>query len=180
MSSYRRSNVAGGSYFFTVVTERRQRILTDDAVRFALREAITKVRLERPFQIDGWVLLPDHLHAIWTLPEGDTDFSTRWRLIKSAVTRTVGEIYFRPEWHTKLRAKKHCGTIWQHRYWEHLIQDADDFRHHMNYLHFNPVRHGLVKNVADWPYSSFHRLVEQGIYAKDWSGISLQPIISGA
>ena len=83
--------MAGGSYFFTVVTERRQRILTDDVVRFALREAITKVRLERPFQIDGWVLLPDHLHAIWTLPEGDTDFSTRWRLIKSAVTHTVAK-----------------------------------------------------------------------------------------
>ncbi len=171
MSSYLRSNVAGGSYFFTVVTERRQRILTDEVLRLALREAITKVRLERPFQIDGWVLLPDHLHTIWTLPEGDTDFSTRWRLIKSAVTRAVGESYFRPEWHTQRRAKKQCGTIWQHRYWEHLLQDDADFSHHMNYLHFNPVRHGLVKNVVDWPYSSFHRLAAQKIYPIDWAGI---------
>jgi putative transposase len=121
MSCYRRSNVAGASYFFTVVTERRQRILTDDVFRAALREAIHHVRRERPFQIEAWVLLPDHLHAIWTLPVGDADFATRWRLIKSAVTHSVGELYFRPEWQTRRRTYKRCGTIWQHRYWEHLL-----------------------------------------------------------
>ena len=94
MSRYRRAAVPGGSYFFTLVTERRQRILTDPALRLALREAIERVRVQRPFRIDGWVLLPDHLHAIWTLPEGDADFATRWRLIKTAVTRRCGADYF--------------------------------------------------------------------------------------
>ncbi|WP_348946411.1 transposase [Chitinibacter sp. FCG-7] len=172
MSCYRRSNVAGGSYFFTVVTERRQRILTDDVFRLALREAIHQVRRERPFQIEAWVLLPDHLHTIWTLPVGDADFATRWRLIKSAVTRSVGEHYFRSTWQTRRREHKRCGTIWQHRYWEHLLKDEDDFRHHVDYVHFNPVKHGLVARACDWPYSTFHRLVAQGVYPEGWSGVS--------
>lgn len=168
MARYRRANTPGACYFFTVVTERRQPILTEPDVRAALRDAIAAVRLKRPFQIDGWVLLPDHLHAIWTLPEGDADFATRWRLIKSHVTRACGTRYFRPEWLTAHRASKHCGTFWQHRYWEHQIRDEADFRHHMDYLHFNPVKHGLATAVADWPFSTFHRQVQQGIYPADW------------
>ncbi|WP_374402150.1 transposase [Niveibacterium sp.] len=168
MARYRRANVAGGSYFFTVVTERRQAILTDADVREALRAAIETVRARRPFRIDGWVLLPDHLHAIWTLPEGDADFSTRWRLIKSHVTRACGAAYFRADWLTDRRAEKGCGTLWQHRYWEHLLRDEADLRHHLDYLHWNPVKHGLVNRVADWPWSSFHRHVALGNYPLDW------------
>ncbi|GAA5177493.1 transposase [Niveibacterium umoris] len=168
MARYRRANVAGGSYFFTVVTERRQAILTDAAIREALRAAIETVRVRRPFRIDGWVLLPDHQHTIWTLPEGDADFATRWRLIKSHVTRACGGAYFRSAWLTDRRAKKACGTLWQHRYWEHLLRDEADRRHPLDYLHWNPVKHGRVKQVADWPWSSFHRHVALGNYPLDW------------
>ncbi|SEK72403.1 putative transposase [Atopomonas hussainii] len=170
MSRYRRAAVPGGSYFFTVVTERRQRILTDPALRLALRQAVERVRVQRPFRIDGWVLLPDHLHTIWTLPEGDADFATRWRLIKTAVTRRCGADYFQPSYLTERRAAKRCATLWQHRYWEHLLRNEHDVQRHLDYLHFNPVKHGLVDKVADWPWSSFHRWVRQGAYPLEWAG----------
>ncbi|WP_068830932.1 REP-associated tyrosine transposase [Pseudomonas sp. BMS12] len=170
MSRYRRAAVPGGSYFFTVVTERRQRLLTHPEVRLALREAIESVRVARPFRIDGWVLLPDHLHAIWTLPEGDADFATRWRLIKSAVTRRCGGAFHQPDYLTTRRMAKGCGTLWQHRYWEHLLRDKRDFRQHLDYLHYNPVKHGLVERVADWPWSSFHRWLHAGRYPREWGG----------
>mgnify|MGYP002413699748 FL=1 len=167
MARYRRARVAGGTYFFTVVTERRQRVLVLPEVRAALRAAIENVRVARPFDIKGWVLLPDHIHAIWTLPPGDTDFATRWRLIKSHVTRCCAFL-FTPEFQTRRREVKHCGTLWQHRYWEHLLRDEADLRNHLDYLHWNPVKHGLVHRVADWPWSSFHRYVAQGDYPPDW------------
>ena len=167
MARYRRARVAGGTYFFTVVTERRQRVLVLPEVRVALRAAIENVRLTRPFEINGWVLLPDHLHAIWTLPPDDADFATRWRLIKSHVTRQCAFL-FSPEFHTLRRSAKHCGTLWQHRYWEHLLRDEADLRTHLDYLHWNPVKHALARRVADWPWSSFHRYVAHGAYPPDW------------
>jgi putative transposase len=170
MSRFRRARVPGGCYFFTVVTERRQPILANDDMRLALREAITRVRQVLPFRINAWVLLPDHLHTIWTLPEGDADFSNRWRLIKRHVTRTCGPAYLRPDFLTPRRSAKQCGTLWQHRFWEHLIRDERDFRQHMDYLHANPLKHGYVACAADWPWSSFHRCVRQGIYPADWAG----------
>jgi putative transposase len=169
MARYRRAVVAGGSYFFTVVIELRQPILTDPPMRSALREAITLVRKDYPFVINGWVLLPDHLHTIWTLPEGDADYSTRWRLIKTRVTKSCGNLYARPQFSTARRTKKRCGTLWQHRYWEHFLRDETDFTHHMDYLHMNPIKHGLVKQARDWPFSSFHRLVKLGLYPIDWA-----------
>jgi putative transposase len=172
MSRYRRAKVAGGCYFFTVVTERRQRILTDEPVRVALRAAIEKVREKYPFNIDAWVLLPDHLHTIWTLPSMDSDFSLRWRLIKTHVTQSCSDHYFHSDILTKRRHAKNCGTLWQHRYYEHLIRNQNDFNHHMDYLHFNPVKHELVSNVRDWPYSSFHRYCALGVYGRDWAGDS--------
>jgi putative transposase len=177
MSRYRRANVKGATYFFTVVTERRQSILTNEDVRHALRAAIVKVRASHPFEIDAWVLLPDHLHCIWTLPEGDADFSTRWRLIKREVTVAVGANYFREEFQTERRAQKQHGTIWQQRFWEHLIRDDGDFATHMDYLHFNPVKHGLVKTVNEWPWSSFHRLVNDGVYPSNWGGEGSDAIV---
>ena len=168
MPQYRRAHIPGGSYFFTVVTERRQRVLTDAPVRQALRAAIEAVRETRPFRIDGWVLLPDHLHTVWTLPADDDDYPTRWRLIKARVTRHLGETYLNPAVMTARRSAKQEGSLWQHRYWEHWLRDEVDVRHHLDYLHFNPVKHGLVAQVADWPWSSFHRYVAAGVYDPDW------------
>lgn len=170
MPAYRRAYVPGGCYFFTVVTEQRQPVLTNPDVRVALREAICIVRETLPFRIEGWVLLPDHLHAIWTLPEGDADFSTRWRLIKRHVTRTCGAGYARPEYLTERRTAKQCGTFWRHRFWEHLLRGDHDFRQHLDYLHGNPLKHGLIERVVDWPWSSFHRWVRRGLYPADWAG----------
>lgn len=158
MSRYRRMALEGGCYFFTVVTERRQPILTDEPVRKALREAIIAVKEKYPFTINAWVLLPDHIHTVWTLPPHDFDFATRWRLIKGRVTRTCGEAYRNPELLTERRLHKKCGTFWQHRYWEHLIRDESDLYHHINYIHQNPVKHGYVQTATDWPYSTIHRI----------------------
>jgi putative transposase len=168
MPNYQRAYMPGGTYFFTVVTEQRQRILTHPDIRQALRHAINVVRKDMPFQIHGWVLLPDHLHAIWTLPKDDADFSKRWRLIKGSVTQACGDTYLRTDYLNQRLVDKHCGTIWQHRFWEHLIRDEKDFRQHLDYLHFNPLKHQLVEKIADWPWSSFHRYVKEGIYPQDW------------
>ena len=171
MSRYRRALVAGGTYFFTVVTYRRQTILCDDMLRLALRYAIESVRASRPFQIDAWVLLPDHLHCIWTLPEGDFDFSTRWMMIKRKVSIACAAHYGRADWLTASKLKHRESTLWQRRFWEHQIRDDEDYTRHMDYLHFNPVKHGLVAQARDWPYSSFHRHVEDGRYAENWGGL---------
>ncbi len=152
MARYRRANADGACYFFTVVTERRQRILTEPDIRAALRDAIEKVRIKRPFQIDGWVLLPDHLHAIWTLPPGDADFSTRWRLIKARFSRGLPVGALRAS-----HVKRHERGIWQRRFWEHHIRDEADMAAHLRYCWWNPVKHGFVTQPEDWPYTSHHR-----------------------
>ena len=170
MSRYRRASVAGSSYFFTVVTYRRQPILCNDAVRIALRTAIETVRTTRPFVIDAWVLLPDHLHCIWTLPDGDADFSTRWMTIKRAVSLACRENYRRADWVTASKLKHRESTIWQRRFWEHQIRDEDDLARHVDYIHFNPVKHGHTQHTKDWPYSTFHRYVRDKVYAHGWAG----------
>ena len=152
MTGYRRNFIAGGSFFFTVnLAERRLRLLTQhiDELRSAFRET----RRQHPFTIDAIVVLPDHLHTVWTLPEGDADFATRWRLIKSAFSRSLptGERI------SDSRAAKGERGVWQRRYWEHTIRDENDFAGHVDYVHINPVKHGLVTRVRDWPHSSFHR-----------------------
>ncbi|MCX7204927.1 MAG: transposase [Proteobacteria bacterium] len=177
MPYYRRSKISGATYFFTVVTEQRQKTLTNPDIRAALRLAITKTRMAQPFQIDAWVLLPDHLHCIWTLPENDSDFSNRWRLIKREVSVACGPNYLNPDLLSYRRVNKQNSTIWQARFWEHLIRDEPDYENHMNYLHFNPVKHGLVKKIADWPWSSFHRYIKNKTYPADWGGISDKNIV---
>jgi len=169
MSNYRRARVAGGTFFFTVVAYRRQPILCDEPVRAALREAIREVRQSSPFKIDAWVLLPDHLHCIWTLPPDDGDFSLRRSLIKRRVSLAVGAQYRRAEWLNASKLKHRESTVWQRRFWEHSIRDEEDLRRHVDYLHFNPVKHGLVSGASDWPHSTFHRFVEAGIYPADWA-----------
>ncbi len=135
MSHYRRALTPGACYFFTVVTYRRQPFLCDDDVRLALRQAIEKVRQRYPFTIDAWVLLPDHLHCIWTLPKEDTDFPLRWNLIKRYVTRTCRDRLHRPEWVNASKYRHREATLWQRRYWEHQIRNDRDYAAHMDYLH---------------------------------------------
>ncbi|WAJ38972.1 transposase [Pseudomonas sp. GOM7] len=166
MSQYRRAREAGASYFFTLVTHQRRPILTEATSRAALRQAIEQVRLRYPFCIEGWVLLPDHLHCIWRLPPGDANFSVRWSLIK----RLTSQQLVTPAAVTLSRRLRRESGLWQRRFWEHCIRDDEDYQRHMDYLHFNPVRHGLVRRVLDWPWSSFHRLVRAGMYPADWGG----------
>ncbi|MEQ1741204.1 MAG: transposase [Candidatus Nitrotoga sp.] len=148
MSRYRRAMAAGSSYFFTVVAYRRQSTLCDEVIRNALRASIETVRVARPFVIDAWVLLPDHLHCVWTLPDGDADFSTRWMMIKRGVSLVCREDYRRADWVTASKLKHRESTIWQRRFWEHPIRDENDFARHVDYIHFNPVKHGHVQRAA--------------------------------
>jgi putative transposase len=165
MTGYRRNLVAGGSFFFTVnLADRRLRLLTEHIDK--LRDAFRKVRDRHPFTIDAMVVLHDHLHAVWTLPEGDAEFAKRWQLIKS--TFSYGLPAGEPI--SKSRADRGERGIWQRRYWEHTIRDERDFSRHVDYIHINPVKHGLVTRVRDWPFSSFHRMVKLGVYPEDWAG----------
>ena len=165
MVAYRRNVIPGACYFFTVtLLDRASRLLVeriDD-----LREAMRSVRMERPFEMDAVVILPDHLHCIWTLPPGDADYALRWREIKSRFSRCVpfGE-------HRSVgRVNKAERGIWQRRFWEHTLRDERDIEQHVNYIHYNPVKHGHVIRVVDWPYSSFHRYVQRGICPANWAG----------
>jgi putative transposase len=169
---YRRARIEGGTFFFTVVTYHRQRILCIPENVLLLRRVHREVMENHPFRINAFVLLPDHLHCIWTLPPGDTDFSSRWRLIKSNFSRRCNKKTNLLS--TASRAKKGEQAIWQRRFWEHMIRDDDDFRRHVEYIHYNPVKHGMVEAPVDWEYSSFHWDVRDGIYDRHWGvGISI-------
>jgi len=160
MVNYRRARVAGGTYFFTVtLRDRRVSTLVDHID--ALRDALRKTRLQRPFTIDAMVVLPEHLHAVWTLPPGDADYSGRWRMCKSLFTRHVARCRMQP-----VGAGQ---SVWQSRFWEHVIRDDVDFARHVDYIHYNPVKHGLVTRTVDWPWSSFHRFVRHGLLPADWA-----------
>lgn len=164
MVLYRRNRVAGGTYFFTVTLRDRR---SDALVCHAglLREAFRTVRANRPFTFDAIVILPDHLHTIWTLPEGDSDYSGRWRAIKSRFSQHLKQTDY------PLIQNKHGEyNLWQRRFWEHTIRDDNDFTRHVDYVHWNPVKHGLVEQVSEWPYSSFHRFVRLGYYPLNWAG----------
>ena len=163
---YRRARISGGIYFFTVVTFNRLKILTQPENVILLRRAFKYVMGNHPFAIDAMVVLPDHLHCVWTLPPGDDDFSTRWRLIKSYFTRGVDSKYRSVPFEARKRKKEQA--VWQRRFWEHLIRDEKDYVRHAEYIHYNPVKHGLVNAPKDWEYSSFHRYVKQGQYSLDW------------
>lgn len=166
MPNYRRAFVAGGTWFFTVnLLQRHGNNLLVREIEL-LRRVVQQVRQKHPFHIDAWVVLPEHLHCVLTLPTGDSDFSLRWRLIKSAFSRALP----REERISATRQKYGERGIWQRHYWEHLIRDELDFQRHVDYVHVNPLKHGLVKRVRDWPYSTFHHNVEKGIYPLDWCG----------
>lgn len=165
MSRYRRVWVPGGTYFFTVNLLERRRTLLFDRVD-DLRHAFRAARLARPFVIEAIVVLPDHLHCLWRLPEGDADNATRWRHIKSSFSRCIQPGERRS---LRRRAKGERG-IWQRRYWEHLIVDEEDFRRHVDYIHFNPVKHGYVMRAVEWPHSSIHAAIRRGALPEDWGG----------
>lgn len=166
MTDYRRYFVSGGTYFFTAtLADRSLPLLTDNIA--ALRAAFRHVRTEMPFVVDAIVVLPDHLHTIWVLPPGDADFSTRWKKIKAAFSRQLPRI----EHLSESRTRKGERGIWQRRFWEHALRDEADWQRHMDYIHFNPVRHGHVRRTADWPYSSFHRYVKLGTYPREWGAV---------
>ena len=163
MVHYRRNRVPGGTYFFTVtLADRRSRILVEHIGE--LRASFHAIRRARPSQIEAIVVMPDHLHTIWTLPENDADYSSRWRAIKSRFTRRL-----RTQGAPLQANSKGEYALWQRRYWEHTIRDEDDLQKHVDYIHYNPVKHGLVSRVTDWPYSSFHRYVRRGWLSQDWA-----------
>lgn len=168
MPNYRRAKIKGGTYFFTVVTYRRRKILCAPEVRTSLRHAIREVRKILPFTIEAWVLLPDHLHCIWALPQNDAEFGKRWAMIKTKVTQDCGQTRHRENWMTDVKQRRNESTLWQRRYWEHTIRDEEDYFNHMHYIHYNPVKHGLVKSVKDWPFSTFHRSLKAGLYEEHW------------
>jgi len=183
MTQYRRHRVPGASYFFTVnLTDRRSRLLVEHIDQ--LRSAFRYVRERHPFTVEAIVILPDHLHTIWTLPEGDTDFSLRWSLIKSGFSRHL------PKHEAVTESRKVRGErgIWQRRFWEHTLRDDRDFERHCDYIHHNPVKHGHAINTSDWPYSSFQRFTKLGVYPKDWGSVALgeaesygeRPVTKGA
>lgn len=131
-----------------------------------LRDSVRVTKRERPFHIDAWVVLPDHMHCVWTLPPDDVDFSNRWKAIKIRFVQKLPAT----ERRSKVRAAKGERGVWQRRFWEHAIRDDRDYANHIDYYHWNPMKHGLVRRVADWPYSSFHRYVGQSLLPEDWAG----------
>jgi putative transposase len=161
MVRYRRNFVAGGTYFFTVTLADRGSSALIDHIG-ALRTAFRTTRRDHPFDIDAIVVLPNHLHIVMSLPDGDADFPNRWRLIKRRLTDTVAK--------TGAPVARHSNgeyALWQRRFWEHIIRDDDDFARHVDYILFNPVKHGLVARVRDWPHSLFHRFVRRGLLPED-------------
>jgi len=168
MSEYRRLYQQEGWYFFTVVTYNREKILIQPDNLKRLRLSFHSVMKKLPFKIDAVVILPDHIHCIWRLPPDDADFSTRWRLIKR---------YFSISMNASL-TKRDEKKVWQRRFWEHLLRDGKDCQIHVDYIHYNPVKHGYVQSPYDWPYGSFRRAVKQGLYPADWGAME-PPDISG-
>lgn len=162
---YRRSRASGGTFFFTVVTYERRNTLCLPENIILLENVFSEVKAKHPFEMDAFIILPDHVHCIWTLPPDDNDFSMRWMLIKSNFSRMCKEVKGPAN---KNRLNKRKRSVWQRRFWEHEIRDERDLKAHIEYIHYNPVKHGLAKSPADWAYSSFHRYVRSGIYEKGW------------
>lgn len=175
MSNYRRWYIPGGTYFFTLVTHQRRPLLTTAKARLWLNLALEEEQKARPFDLVAIVLLPDHLHTIWTLPEGDSDFSTRWASVKEEFTRqyrargeTEGQL-------TRSRQRHRERAFWQRRFWEHVCRDEDDLKRFLDYLHWNPVKHGYVRAVKDWRWSTFQKFVDLGEYAPNWGNVDPWP-----
>ena len=161
MSNYRRVYIPSATYFFTLVTYCRQPIFADGERVELLRRSFREVKAKRPFDLLAAVVLPDHLHCLWSLPEDDADFSTRWQMVKTSFSRRI----------PAKKQKDGAKTIWQPRFYDHYIRDENDFHKHLDYIHYNPVKHGLVSSPSKWPYSSFARFVELGRYTNSWGDV---------
>jgi putative transposase len=168
MPDYRRYLFEGATYFFTVVTHERRPILTDPPARSCLRAAIRCVQQERPFRVVAIALLPDHLHTVWTLPSGDADYVLRWAQIKESFTRCYLAAGGAEGARSVSRQRHRERAVWQRRYWEHTIRNEDDLKRCVDYIHWNPVKHGLVEHMHDYPWSTFHRFVREGEYDLAW------------
>lgn len=168
MPRYRRATRPGGTFFFTLVTEDRAPILTSDLARPILHRAIDACVERRPFTLDAIVLLPDHLHLMLTLPDNETDYSTRIASIKATFTRAYLQAggAERPRFPSRIRQRRR--GIWQRWFWEHEIHDRNDYNNHLDYICYNPVKHGLVRCPHAWAFSSFTRLVHRRSYDPDW------------
>ncbi|SHM20457.1 REP-associated tyrosine transposase [Phytopseudomonas punonensis] len=163
MPNYRRARVPGATYFFTINLHDRHSNLLIREIEL-LRETVRATRARHPFHIDAWVVLPDHMHCLWTLPPGDANFASRWKIIKFAFAKRLPIT----ETRTANQQRRRERGIWQRRYWEHLIRDERDYQQHFDYIHINPLKHGYVEHLEDWPYSSFHRAVAMGVYPAGW------------
>lgn len=167
MPNYVRPRWQGATIFFTVALARRGEDVLCRHVEH-LRAAVRETHADLPFESRAWVILPDHLHTIWTLPPGDGDYSTRWKRIKARFTKAVGITLPR----TMSKANKGEAGLWQRRFWDHHIRDDADLTTHLRYCWWNPVKHGLVERAVDWPYSSLHRDIARGLAEPEWSGIT--------
>ena len=172
MPQYRRFYIPGATWFFTVTLAQRRG--NDLLVRHVnlLRQAFADTQHHYPFTMEAVVILPEHLHCIWTLPDGEADYSLRWRMLKAQFSRSIATGAF-VNASRKMRRER---GIWQRRFWVRQILNQEDMNRHIDYIHFNPVKHGWVKRVRDWPYSSFHRYVRAGIYPLEWGGGDLSNI----
>ena len=179
MSDYRRAFVPGGTFFFTVVTDHRSPLFADAAARTILGNVIRRCRQIFPVEIVAVVLLPEHLHALWTLPPGDSNFSMRWGWIKKEFTKAWLATDGRERQLSATQQRERRHSIWQRRFWEHTIRDEDDLAAHFDYIHYNPVKHGLVASPRDWLWSSFHRWVRAGHYSPDWAATQENSILPG-
>ena len=168
MPNWRRAHVPGGTFFFTLVTDHRRLIFHWNDARTILGNVIRECKSTHPFEIRAIVLLPDHLHAIWCMPSGDTNYSGRWQWIKTQFTQRWLASGGTEVQTTQGRKNDGRRGVWQPKFWEHTIRNEDDFERHFDYIHYNPVKHGLVKCPEDWRWSSFQRWVRQGVYPKHW------------
>jgi putative transposase len=168
MPNYRRAIVPGGSFFFTVVVHRRRPLFDQPAATALLGSVFRRCLMRWPFTVNAVVLLPDHLHTIWSLPPGDSDYSKRWGWLKKEFTKSWLQIGGQDYVVSEGRKRQRRRGIWQPRFWEHTLEDEDDFEAHFDYIHWNPVKHGHVDCPHQWPHSSFHRYVRLGVYDRLW------------
>jgi putative transposase len=180
MSDYRRYFVPGGTYFFTVVTERRAKLFSAEPARRLLGTVMRECFTRFPLTVVAVVLLPDHLHTIWTLPPGDDRYSLRWAWIKRDFTRRWLNMGGCEQVRSDSRCRERRRGVWQRRFWEHTIDDEADMESHFDYIHYNPVKHRLVSAPIDWPWSTFRRWVGAGHYSADWAATHLPPLPGNA
>jgi len=174
MSHYRRKRYPGGYFFFTVVTYDRRPLFNDPKARKILKNVWQETQVKLPFKVLALCMLPEHLHCLWRLPEEDSDYSKRWASIKAGFTKNYLAAGGKRATQSVSQEKRRNGGVWQKRFWEHQIKSEDDIQNHINYIHYNPVKHKLVENVRDWPWSTFQQPRWQNKYKDfDWSGVKV-------